>query len=120
MVGPEYSADTQGARIVLSENYNIVIGDTSGRVINNFPRCITIENIEIIGNGTQYPVSVYGVVRGNFRHIYIQTTASNAPGGFYITKNVACVYEDCFVQSVNHTNSIRFMAYHCTDQLNPI
>jgi hypothetical protein len=120
MVGPEYSADTQGAQIVLSENYNIVIGDTSGRVVNNFPRCITIENIEILGNGTQYPVSVYGVIRGNFRNIYIKTTASNAPGGFYITKNVACVYENCFVQSVNHTNSNRFLAYHCTDQLDPI
>ena len=120
MVGPEYSDNGNGALIVLNNNSSIIVGDVTGRVINSFPRCITLENIEINSNEVEFPVKVYGVVYGTFRHLFVKTTSNIAGGGFYITKNVSTVYERCYVQSVDHNGSNRFRAYHCTDEGNPI
>lgn len=120
MVGPEYSDEGNGALIVLNNNASIIVGDVSGRVINSFPRCITLENIEINSNEVEFPVKVYGVVYGTFRHLFVKTTSNIAAGGFYITKNVSTVYERCYVQSVDHNGSNRFRAYHCTDEGTPI
>ena len=120
MVGPEYSDEENGALIVMNNNSSIIVGDVTGRVINNFPRCITLENIEINSNEVEFPVKVYGVVYGTFRHLFVKTTSPIAGGGFYITKNVSTVYERCYVQSVNHSGSNRFRAYHCTDEGSPI
>ena len=120
MVGPEYSDAGNGAQIALTDSATIVVGDVSGRVINNFPRCITLENFEVLSNSPHYPVNVYGVVYGIFKNIFVKTTANNASGGFYITKNVSTVYEHCYVQSVNHSVNSRFRAYACTDQGDPI
>lgn len=120
MVGPEYSDEGNGALIILNNNSSIIVGDISGRVINNFPRCITLENIEIQNNDAEFPVKVYGVVFGTFRHLFVKTMSNIAGGGFYITKNVSTVYERCYVQSVDHNGNNRFRAYHCTDDGNPI
>lgn len=120
MVGPEYSDEGNGALIVLNNNSSIIVGDVTGRVVNSFPRCITLENIEINSNEVEFPVKVYGVVYGTFRHLFVKTTSSIAGGGFYITKNVSTVYERCYVQSVDHNGSNRFRAYHCTDEGTPI
>lgn len=120
MVGPEYSDEGNGALIILNNNSSIIVGDVSGRVINDFPRCITLENIEINNNDAEFPIKVYGVVYGTFRHLFVKTMSSVAGGGFYITKNVSTVYERCYVQSVNHTGSNRFRAYHCTDEGTPL
>lgn len=120
MVGPEYSDEGNGALIVLNNHSSIIVGDVTGRVINSFPRCITLENIEINSNEAEFPVKVYGVVYGTFRHLFVKTTSNIAGGGFYITKNVSTVYERCYVQSVDHNGSNRFRAYHCTDEGNPI
>lgn len=120
MVGPEYSDEGNGALIVLNNNSSIIVGDVTGRVINSFPRCITLENIEINSNEVEFPVKVYGVVYGTFRHLFVKTTSNIAAGGFYITKNVSTVYERCYVQSVDHNGSNRFRAYHCTDEGAPI
>lgn len=120
MVGPEYSDEGNGALIVLNNNSSIIVGDVTGRVINSFPRCITLENIEINSNEVEFPVKVYGVVYGTFRHLFVKTTSNIAGGGFYITKNVSTVYERCYVQSVDHNGDNRFRAYHCTDEGNPI
>ena len=120
MVGPEYSDEGNGALIVLNNNSSIIVGDVTGRVINSFPRCITLENIEINSNEAEFPVKVYGVVYGTFRHLFVKTTSNIAGGGFYITKNVSTVYERCYVQSVDHNGSNRFRAYHCTDEGTPI
>lgn len=120
MVGPEYSDEGNGALIVLNNHSSIIVGDVTGRVVNSFPRCITLENIEINNNDDDFPVKVYGVVYGTFRHLFVKTTSNNAGGGFYITKNVSTVYERCYVQSVDHNGSNRFRAYHCTDEGNPI
>lgn len=120
MVGPEYSDEGNGALIVLNNNSSIIVGDVTGRVINSFPRCITLENIEINSNEVEFPVRVYGVVYGTFRHLFVKTTSNIAAGGFYITKNVSTVYERCYVQSVDHNGSNRFRAYHCTDEGSPI
>ena len=120
MVGPEYSDEGNGALIVLNNNSSIIVGDVTGRVVNSFPRCITLENIEINSNEGEFPVKVYGVVYGTFRHLFVKTTSNIAGGGFYITKNVSTVYERCYVQSVDHNGSNRFRAYHCTDEGNPI
>ena len=120
MVGPEYSDEGNGALIVLNNNSSIIVGDVTGRVINSFPRCITLENIEINSNEAEFPVKVYGVVYGTFRHLFVKTTSNIAGGGFYITKNISTVYERCYVQSVDHTGSNRFRAFHCTDEGNPI
>lgn len=120
MVGPEYSDEGNGALIVLNNNSSIIVGDVTGRVVNSFPRCITLENIEINSNEVEFPVKVYGVVYGTFRHLFVKTTSSSAGGGFYITKNVSTVYERCYVQSVDHNGSNRFRAYHCTDEGTPI
>lgn len=120
MVGPEYSDEGNGALIVLNNHSSIIVGDVTGRVINSFPRGITLENIEINNNEADFPVKVYGVVYGTFRHLFVKTTSNTAGGGFYITKNVSTVYERCCVQSVDHSGSNRFRAYHCTDEGNPI
>lgn len=120
MVGPEYSDEGNGALIVLNNNSSIIVGDVTGRVINSFPRCITLENIEINSNEVEFPVKVYGVVYGTFRHLFVKTTSNIARGGFYITKNVSTVYERCYVQSVDHNGSNRFRAYHCTDENTPL
>lgn len=120
MVGPEYSDEGNGALIVLNNNSSIIVGDVTGRVINSFPRCITLENIEINSNEVEFPVKVYGVVYGTFRHLFVKTTSNIAGGGFYITKNISTVYERCYVQSVDHNGSNRFRAYHCTDEGTPI
>ena len=120
MVGPEYSDEGNGALIVLNNNSSIIVGDVTGRVINSFPRCITLENIEINSNEVEFPVKVYGVVYGTFRRLFVKTTSNIAGGGFYITKNVSTVYERCYVQSVDHNGDNRFRAYHCTDEGNPI
>lgn len=120
MVGPEYSDEGNGALIVLNNNSSIIVGDVTGRVINSFPRCITLENIEINSNEVEFPVKVYGVVYGTFRHLFVKTTSNIAGGGFYITKNVSTVYERCYVQSVDHNGSNRFRAYHCTDEGTPL
>ena len=120
MVGPEYSDEGNGALIILNNNSSIIVGDISGRVINNFPRCITLENIEIQNHDAEFPVKIYGVVYGTFRHLFVKTMSNDAGGGFYITKNVATVYERCYVQSVDHNGNNRFRAYHCTDEGKPI
>ena len=120
MVGPEYSDEGNGALIILNNNSSIIVGDISGRVINNFPRCITLENIEIQNHDAEFPVKIYGVVYGTFRHLFVKTMSNDAGGGFYITKNVSTVYERCYVQSVDHNGDNRFRAYHCTDEGNPI
>lgn len=120
MVGPEYSDEGNGALIVLNNNSSIIVGDVTGRVINSFPRCITLENIEINSNEAEFPVKVYGVVYGTFRNLFVKTTSKIAGGGFYITKNISTVYERCYVQSVDHNGSNRFRAYHCTDEGTPI
>lgn len=120
MVGPEYSDEGNGALIVLNNNSSIIVGDVTGRVVNSFPRCITLENIEINSNEVEFPVKVFGVVYGTFRHLFVKTTSNIAGGGFYITKNVSTVYERCYVQSVDHNGDNRFRAYHCTDEGNPI
>ena len=120
MVGPEYSDEGNGALIVLNNNSSIIVGDVTGRVINSFPRCITLENIEINSNEAEFPVKVYGVVYSTFRHLFVKTTSNTAGGGFYITKNVSTVYERCYVQSVDHNGSNRFRAFHCTDEGTPI
>lgn len=120
MVGPEYSDEGNGALIVLNNNSSIIVGDVTGRVINSFPRCITLENIEINSNEAEFPVKVYGVVYGTFRHLFVKTTSNIAGGGFYITKNISTVYERCYVQSVDHNGANRFRAYHCTDEGTPI
>ena len=120
MVGPEYSDEGNGALIVLNSNSSIIVGDVQGRVINSFPRCITLENIEINSNEAEFPVKVYGVVYATFRHLFVKTTSNTAGGGFYITKNISTVYERCYVQSVDHNGSNRFRAYHCTDEGSPI
>ena len=120
MVGPEYSDEGNGALIVLNNKSSIIVGDVTGRVVNSFPHCITLENIEIDSNEVEFPVKVYGVVYGTFRHLYVKTTSNIAGGGFYITKNVSTVYERCYVQSVDHNGSNRFRAYHCTDEGDPI
>ena len=120
MVGPEYSDEGNGALIVLNNKSSIIVGDVTGRVVNSFPRCITLENIEIDSNEVEFPVKVYGVVYGTFRHLFVKTTSNIAGGGFYITKNVSTVYERCYVQSVDHNGSNRFRAYHCTDEGDPI
>ena len=120
MVGPEYSDEGNGALIILNNNSSIIVGDISGRVINNFPRCITLENIEIQNHDAEFPVKIYGVVYGTFRHLFVKTMSNVAGGGFYITKNVSTVYERCYVQSVDHNGDNRFRAYHCTDEGNPI
>lgn len=120
MVGPEYSDEGNGALIVLNNNASIIVGDVTGRVVNSFPRCITLENIEIQNHDAEFPVKVYGVVYGTFHHLFVKTTSNIAGGGFYITKNVATVYERCCVQSVDHSGSNRFRAYHCTDEGTPI
>lgn len=120
MVGPEYSDEGNGALIILNNNSSIIVGDISGRVINNFPRCITLENIEIQNHDAEFPVKIYGVVYGTFRHLFVKTMSNDAGGGFYITKNVSTVYERCYVQSVDHNGSNRFRAYHCTDEGTPI
>ena len=120
MVGPEYSDEGNGALIVLNNNSSIIVGDVTGRVVNSFPRCITLENIEINSNEVEFPVKVYGVVYGIFRNLFVKTTSNIAGGGFYITKNVSTVYEHCYVQSVDHNGSNRFRAYHCTDEGAPI
>ena len=120
MVGPEYSDEGNGALIVLNNNSSIIVGDVTGRVINSFPRCITLENIEIQNHDAEFPVKVYGVVYGTFRHLFVKTMSNIAGGGFYITKNVSTVYERCYVQSVDHNGSNRFRAYHCTDEGTPI
>ena len=120
MVGPEYSDEGNGALIILNNNSSIIVGDISGRVINNFPRCITLENIEIQNHDAEFPVKIYGVVYGTFRHLFVKTMSNDAGGGFYITKNVSTVYERCYVQSVDHNGDNRFRAYHCTDEGKPI
>ena len=120
MVGPEYSDEGNGALIILNNHSSIIVGDISGRVINNFPRCITLENIEIQNHDAEFPVKIYGVVYGTFRHLFVKTMSNVAGGGFYITKNVSTVYERCYVQSVDHNGDNRFRAYHCTDEGNPI
>lgn len=120
MVGPEYSDEGNGAIIILNNHSSIIVGDVSGRIINDFPRCITLENIEINNHDAEFPVKVYGVVYGTFRHLFVKTSSSVAGGGFYITKNVSTVYERCYVQSVDHNGDNRFRAYHCTDEGNPI
>lgn len=120
MVGPEYSDEGNGALIILNNNSSIIVGDISGRVINNFPRCITLENIEIQNHDAEFPVKIYGVVYGTFRHLFVKTMSNDAGGGFYITKNVSTVYERCYVQSVDHNGDNRFRAYHCTDEGQPI
>lgn len=120
MVGPEYSDEGNGALIILNNNSSIIVGDINGRVINNFPRCITLENIEIQNHDAEFPVKIYGVVYGTFRHLFVKTMSNNAGGGFYITKNVSTVYERCYVQSVDHNGDNRYRAYHCTDEGNPI
>ena len=120
MVGPEYSDEGNGALIILNNNSSIIVGDISGRVINNFPRCITLENIEIQNHDAEFPVKIYGVVYGTFRHLFVKTMSNDAGGGFYITKNVSTVYERCYVQSVDHNGNNRFRAYHCTDEGKPI
>ena len=120
MVGPEYSDEGNGALIVLNNKSSIIVGDVTGRVVNSFPRCITLENIEINSNEVEFPLKVYGVVYGTFRHLFVKTTSNIAGGGFYITKNVSTVYERCYVQSVDHNGSNRFRAYHCTDEGTPI
>ena len=120
MVGPAFSDQENGALIILKGHSSIIVGDISGRTVNNFPRCITLENIEIRNQEAEFPVKVYGVVYGTFRNLFVMTTSSVAGGGFYITKNVATVYEHCYVQSVDHTGSNRFRAFHCTDEGNPI
>ena len=120
MVGPEYSDEGNGALIILNDHSSIIVGDISGRVINNFPRCITLENIEIQNHDAEFPVKIYGVVYGTFRHLFVKTMSNVAGGGFYITKNVSTVYERCYVQSVDHNGDNRFRAYHCTDEGNPI
>ena len=120
MVGPEYSDEGNGALIILNNNSSIIVGDIRGRTINNFPRCITLENIEIQNHDAEFPVKIYGVVYGTFRHLFVKTMSNDAGGGFYITKNVSTVYERCYVQSVDHNGSNRFRAYHCTDEGTPI
>ena len=120
MVGPEYSDEGNGARIIINNHSSIIVGDVSGRVVNSFPRCITLENIEINNSDAEVPVKIYGVVYGTFRNLFVKTTSNVAGGGFYITKNVSTVYERCYVQSVNHSGTNRFRAYHCTDEGNPI
>lgn len=120
MVGPEYSDEGNGARIIMNNHSSIIVGDINGRTINNFPRCITLENIEIMNYDAEFPVKVYGVVYGTFRHLFVKTMSNIAGGGFYITKNVSTVYERCYVQSVDHNGDNRFRAYHCTDEGNPI
>ena len=120
MVGPAFSDQENGALIILKGPSSIIVGDISGRTVNNFPRGITLENIEIRNQEAEFPVKVYGVVYGTFRNLFVMTTSSVAGGGFYITKNVATVYERCYVQSVDHTGSNRFRAFHCTDEGNPI
>lgn len=120
MVGPEYSDEGNGALIILNNNSSIIVGDISGRVINNFPRCITLENIEIQNHDAEFPVKIYGVVYGTFRNLFVKTMSNDAGGGFYITKNVSTVYERCYVQSVDHNGDNRFRAYRCTDEGNPI
>ena len=120
MVGPEYSDEGNGALIILNNHSSIIVGDISGRVINNFPRCITLENIEIQNHDAEFPVKIYGVVYGTFRHLFVKTMSNVAGGGFYITKNVSTVYERCYVQSVDHNGDNRFRAYHCTDEGNPL
>lgn len=120
MVGPAFSDQENGALIILKGPSSIIVGDISGRTVNNFPRCITLENIEIRNQEAEFPVKVYGVVYGTFRNLFVMTTSSVAGGGFYITKNVSTVYERCYVQSVDHTGSNRFRAFHCTDEGNPV
>ena len=120
MVGPEYSDEGNGARIIMKNHSSIIVGDINGRTVNNFPRCITLENIEIMNYDAEFPVMVYGVVYGTFRHLFVKTMSNTARGGFYITKNVSTVYERCYVQSVDHNGDNRFRAYHCTDEGNPI
>lgn len=120
MVGPEYSDEGNGALIILNNHSSIIVGDISGRVINNFPRCITLENIEIQNHDAEFPVKIYGVVYGTFRHLFVKTMSNDAEGGFYITKNVSTVYERCYVQSVDHNGDNRYRAYHCTDEGNPV
>jgi len=120
MVGPAFSDQANGALIILKGPSSIIVGDISGRHVNSFPRGITLENIEIRNQEAEFPVKVYGVVYGTFRNLFVMTTSSVAGGGFYITKNVATVYERCYVQSVDHSGSNRFRAFHCTDEGNPI
>lgn len=109
--------ERRGTRII-ENGGRLIVGDISGREINNFPRNITIENIEIVQLGSTLPVmSVYGVVYGRFNNLTF-TCSGDILDGVLISKAVATIFDSCRVQITNNKGT--FYGFYCTDEGNPI
>lgn len=109
--------ERRGTRII-ENGGRLIVGDIDGRVINNFPRNITIENIEIVQLGSTLPVmSVYGVVYGRFKNLTF-SCSGDISEGVHITKAVSTIFDCCRVQITNNTGT--FFGFSCTDEGNPI
>lgn len=109
--------ERHGTRII-ENGGRLIVGDIDGRVINNFPRNITIENIEIVQLGSTLPVmSVYGVVYGRFKNLTFSCSGAISEG-VHITKAVSTIFDSCRVQVTNNTGA--FFGFSCTDDGNPI
>lgn len=107
----------RGTRII-EIGGRLIVGDIDGRVINNFPRNITIENIEIDQLVSTLPVmSVYGVVYGRLKNLTF-TCSGAISVGVNITKAVSTIFDSCRVQVTNNTGT--FFGFRCTDDGNPI
>ena len=109
--------ERHGTRII-ENGGRLIVGDISGRVINNFPRNITIENIEIAQLYSTLPVmNVYGVVYGRFKNLTFSCSGAISEG-VHITKAVSTIFDSCRIQVTNNTGT--FFGFNCTDDGNPI
>lgn len=109
--------EKRGTRII-ENGGRLIVGDIGGRVINNFPRNITIENIEIAQLNSALPVmSVYGVVYGRFKNLTF-SCSGDILEGVIISKAVSTIFDSCRVQVTNNIGT--FYGFRCTDEGNPI
>lgn len=90
------------SRIVLNSG-SIKIGRTDTITTNQFISNITVENVAISSLSSGDVIGLYGVVRANLRHIYIDTALADV--GIHCYMATGSHIEDVYVQSisVDHT-----------------
>ena len=74
----------------------LIIGNPSEDTIENFPRNITVKDMMISGTTQDDIMSVYGVVRGLFENLYLDT--ATCYNGIGIYKAISSYFNRCYVQ----------------------
>ena len=113
--GPNTEGANKATRLVFQTG-NLLIGDTSGNIVNNFPRDIRVGKLTINPQDkTLAAMSVNGVINGLFEDMHIDSFA--ATDGILCVKNVHTYYKNIYIQS---TNQSYFKGFHCGIEDTPI